>query len=41
MHPGNANLLIGATQIANREIGFPGFQPIRFRKEVRFSLPLP
>jgi hypothetical protein len=26
--PGNANLPIGAVQIANREIGVPGFHPI-------------
>jgi hypothetical protein len=29
MAPGNANLRIGAARIANREIGVPGFVPIR------------
>jgi hypothetical protein len=28
--PGNANLPIGGGQCANREIGVPGFQPLRF-----------
>jgi hypothetical protein len=27
--PGNANLLIGAPQIANREIGVPGFAALK------------
>ena len=30
MSPGNAILLNGVMQFANREIGVPGFQPIRF-----------
>jgi hypothetical protein len=30
MEPGNANLPIGATQSANREIGVPRVQPVRY-----------
>jgi hypothetical protein len=35
MLAGNAILLNGATQSANREIGVPGFQPIRFVHDAR------
>jgi hypothetical protein len=35
MSPGNANLPIGVAQSANREIGVPGFQSIRYVPNVR------
>ncbi len=33
--PGNAILLNGVVQTANREIGVPGFQPVQFVQKLR------
>jgi hypothetical protein len=38
LSPGNANLPIGGLRIANREIGVPGIQPLRFLPRLQLSL---
>ena len=40
LRPGNASLPIGDAQTANREIGVPGIQPLRFVPRVQLSLAL-